>query len=895
MNTPALPHLSVLLSILADHPQGLAPEELLVQLKDRGVGISRPTLNRILVQGRNEGKLVASGLTTGRTYRLAQASDVAPVLPASAQAPPAPAADIVSAYGSKIWSTADVLRGVGIKQSEWPTLMMPFFALMLLESRVRQLRQRALDKLFAGGKTFDGKNPDHLANLLDYYNAYSPSTNNTHHKSLLLHDEGLAKLVEGGPSNLEGRLATYLNGFDSGTQQLLGFAEESQEKFLGIKVAIKALAAKGSQHLFEWCNLWSKVDLIAYDSSAITTLEEHIKRRWADISADTAGEHYTPHDLIALVAEIADDYFTRHPPENNVLSVYDPTCGGGNMLFGVADHLSRSADKRQAKVTVKTYGQEINDTLYALAAVESRFRQHSDIRYGNTLTADQFPGQFFNCLVANPPYGVDWKGSEKAIRDDASGRFAGGCLPPVSDGQHLFLQHNIHHLVSLTGLAFVFCSGSTLFSGDAGGGESNARVKYFQADDNVLGIIQLPKEEFFNTGINTYLWIFSKSKPAGLKDRAFFLDASALGTRLRKSLGSKRNELNAEARELIVKLMREAELNAATLAPSDVPDEKGQLAAGARGPDGRRALNVGLALRGTPVTVQLEDPREQPSTLRLLATDEVCYNRLELELTRGQPALLDTLAVESPSVLILPQTLTTQDARHAAAAGTGLRLSSGMDIDTAMEAVAHFEAEQGIITDVDDRIQEFQADPRTLVGTIKALLQEGPVRVDGALAIARDKGARKTKGKVSQPSPDHHDFLAWNIPGQPQDRTLYEVKGQEWRERGRAAMTVATKIKAGKNDEPERLVLDLGFGPDVDRDSETVPFSSHESLNKVFQDTFLDRWVKDPYVILDKKVGCEVNFNRLFPKSGDNKTVAQVEADIAALDAELLKLRQGGQ
>lgn len=868
-----LPHLTTLLTILADYPEGLTPEQLLAAMKDRGGEISRPTLNRLLVQGRETEKLVASGLTTGRTYRLANEEEqsIQTTTPV-ATSQTAPTQDIVSAYGSQVWNTADVLRGVGIKQSDWSGHMMPFFALMLLESRVLRLRDAAMNELFDGGKSFDPNNRHHRSDLDDYYRANTPSTNSTRHVDLLMSGEGLAHIGRGGSSGIETRLRDYLAGFDNQTQRLLGFGAATQEKFLGIETTIKVLAGKGSEHLAEWIRQWGKVDLRGYESADITTLEEHIKRRWADISADTAGEHYTPFDLFGLVTDLAADHFARHPIAKDFLTVYDPTCGGGNMLFGVADRLRELSNQQGKHLTVKAFGQEINDTLYALAAVEARFRPHSDIRYGNTLTSDQFTGDTFDLIVANPPYGVDWKGVEKDIAKDATGRFPEGCRPPVSDGQHLFLQHVQAHLAD-EGLAFVFCSGSTLFSGDAGGGESNARLKYFKTDDCVMGVIQLPKDEFFNTGINTYLWVFKKSKPESLAGRAFFLDLSELATKLRKSLGSKRNELNADARAKAVNLVRAVEETA------------DQLLASPRLANGRREQTLGLDVDGNVV-----DCAKTRATLRLLDTNEVCYTKLELELTRGQPAYRDKIDFKTANLLVLPAGLGAEQAREQVLANKGLQLFTDMELDDAIDSLARFEVETGLVMDVDDRIQELQADTKTAVGAIKALLADNPLLVNGLASITQ---AGQEKTKKSDTVWEELTF-AWNVPGQTQERSLFQVKDSQWTELGRAALNVTVKTKVNKKSGEERLVLTLSFGPDTEKDTETTPYSQNAQQNANLQAEFLGRWVKDPYVKLNESVGCEVNFNRLFPKTAERKSVAQINAELAALDAQLEALKREG-
>ena len=254
----------------------------------------------------------------------------------------------------------------------------------------------------------------------------------------------------------------------------------------------------------------------------------------------TAGEQYTPDDIIALIAEIIADKIPLDT--SRFLTIYDPTCGGGNLLFGVEDHI-----KTRTSRPTKTYGEDWSDSLYALAKIESRFRTDSDIQYGNTLTELHFSDKRFDVVIANPPYGVDWKGYKNEIDKDETGRFH--ALPSISDGQFLFTQHIVSQL-NETGLAVVVHNGSTLFSGDAGSGESNVR-KWMLDNDWVEAIIQLPTDEFFNTGIYTYLWVFNKQKPADHADRIILINASDRYRLLKKSKGKKRKEMDAPNRVTI--------------------------------------------------------------------------------------------------------------------------------------------------------------------------------------------------------------------------------------------------------------------------------------------------------------------------------------------------------
>ena len=430
-------------------------------------------------------------------------------------------------YESQVWSTADLLIGAGIKQSDFPKFMMPFFALIMVESRL--IREATnLKKDF--GKDDTDAFIEEFKDLELGYNDYVVRKNKTL-KDICKNDK-----------TFDVDFHAYLKAFDPETRNLLGVDKANEEeKFLDISGISGQLRKK--RILFDTIKAWSEVDLTPFNNSEITTLEEHIKRKWADISAETAGEQYTPDDIIYLISEIIT---SKLADNGKFLTLYDPTCGGGNLLFGVEDKIKETFNR-----PTKTFGEDWSDSLYALAKIESRFRVDADIRYGNTLTNISFIEKKFDIVVANPPYGVDWKGYKKDIENDTTERFID--LPSISDGQFLFTQHIVSQLAD-DGISIVVHNGTTLFSGDAGSGESNIR-KYFLDEDFVEAIIQMPTDEFFNTNIYTYLWIFNKNKPAERKDKVILINASELYKPLKKSRGKKRKYMEPENREAIVKAL----------------------------------------------------------------------------------------------------------------------------------------------------------------------------------------------------------------------------------------------------------------------------------------------------------------------------------------------------
>lgn len=438
----------------------------------------------------------------------------------------------VMQYESDIWAIADYFISAGIKQSDFPKFMMPFFALVMLESRMRKVIHRIEKE--DGLKRGDAEFAEAFRDEDCGYNAFIVE------KGKMLSD------ICKSDTTFEQDFKEYLQGFDENIKMLLGINRGTSEaKFLNIEGIVGELRQK--KILFGVVTKWAQIDLEPYDNSEITTLEEHIKRKWADISAETAGEQYTPQDIIALISDIAVMMMQR--PKNKYLHVYDPTCGGANLLFGVADRLKATYPQ------IATYGSEWNDALFALASIESRFRDESKIRYGNTLTEYPFADKEFDLVVANPPYGTPWKGFQKEVLSDEKGQFK--FFPGTSDGQLLFMQHNLARLAD-DGICIEVHNGSSLFSGDAGSGESNIR-KYMFDHDWVDAIIQMPSDEFFNTGIYTYLWIFNKNKPESHKDKVMLINASEHWKLMKKPMGYKRHEITEEQRRVIVSALESYE------------------------------------------------------------------------------------------------------------------------------------------------------------------------------------------------------------------------------------------------------------------------------------------------------------------------------------------------
>ena len=278
---------------------------------------------------------------------------------------------------------------------------------------------------------------------------------------------------------------------------------------------------------------------------------EELIRKFAELSNETAGEHFTPREVIRLMVNLIfiedDDVLT--PGNAVVRTVYDPTAGTGGMLSVAAEHLL--AHNPAARLTLS--GQELNDESYAICKADMLIRGQpvENMVAGNTLSEDGHAQRKFDYMLSNPPFGVDWKKVEKQVRAEHEqkgfdGRFGPG-LPRVSDGSMLFLLHLLSKMAPVVdgkgGSRFgIVLNGSPLFSGGAGSGESEIR-RYLLENDLVEAIIGLPTDMFYNTGISTYVWIVSNKKPAERRGKLQLIDASSFWQKMRKSLGSKRKEL----------------------------------------------------------------------------------------------------------------------------------------------------------------------------------------------------------------------------------------------------------------------------------------------------------------------------------------------------------------
>ncbi len=449
---------------------------------------------------------------------------------------------------SFIWSVADLLRG-DYKQSEYGKVILPFTVLRRLDCVLATTKADVLAENDA--KTKLGLNPDPFLLRKAGQSFYNTSPLD------------LAKLL-GDQDNIRQNLYSYIQGFSPAARDIF-------ERF-DFYTQVERLAKAGLLYLV--AEKFANIDLHpnTVDNAQMGLVFEELIRKFAEISNETAGEHFTPREVIRLMVNLMfiedDDVLT--PGNAVVRTIYDPTAGTGGMLSVAGEYLLEH--NPAARLTM--FGQELNDESYAICKADMLIKGQDvgNIVVGNTLSDDGHSSRKFDYMLSNPPFGVEWKKVEKEVRKEHTekgfdGRFGPG-LPRVSDGSMLFLLHLIAKMRPAVdgGSRFgIVLNGSPLFTGGAGSGESEIR-RYVLENDLVEAIIGLPTDMFYNTGISTYVWILSNKKQDDRKGWVQLIDASSFWQKMRKSLGSKRKELSDDHIATITRLFGEfAEADQATV------------------------------------------------------------------------------------------------------------------------------------------------------------------------------------------------------------------------------------------------------------------------------------------------------------------------------------------
>lgn len=444
-----------------------------------------------------------------------------------------------------IWSVADLLRG-DYKRHEYGQVILPFTLLRRLDAVMAPTR----DAVRARNASLEVQNKDRLLELAAKLPFYNTS------------DQDFASIASDAP-NVAKNLRDYINGFSPNVRKILSrFDLDNQiTRLASAKILYKVVGQFNAMR-----------DLDKLSNHDMGYVFEHLIRKFAEDSNETAGEHFTPREVIKLMVNllIAPDAETI-AGEGQVINILDPACGTGGMLTAAEDHIKSI----NPKAKVYLFGQELNAESWAICQADMLMRnQPGRIYFGNSFSDDGYPNQKFDYMLANPPFGVEWKKVKDAVEAEAeighAGRFGAG-TPRINDGSFLFLQHLLSKMEPVEGkgtrLGIVF-NGSPLFTGAAESGESKIR-QWILENDWLEGIVALPDQLFYNTGISTYFWILSNRKSEKLRGKVALVDARDQWEKMRKSFGDKRKQINDEQIKHITELYVDALNGAVDEEPPD--------------------------------------------------------------------------------------------------------------------------------------------------------------------------------------------------------------------------------------------------------------------------------------------------------------------------------------
>ncbi len=664
---------------------------------------------------------------------------------------------------SFIWGTADLIRD-SFKRGKYQDVILPLTVLRRIDSVLAPTKENVL----AEYNKYKGK-LDNLDPLLRQASGYAFYNTSRYDFERLVAD----------PPNVAANLRNYIAGFSPNMREVI-------EKF-DFDNTINKLVEAGLLYLV--VERFKGVDLspAAIDNHAMGTVFEELIRKFNEALNENPGEHFTPRDVVSLMVDLmlAGDADRLRKP-GKAVTVYDPCCGSGGLLTIAKDHIHQTISPG---VRVMLFGQEVNPETFAVAKSDMYMNDPAgldadNIAFGSVLSDDRHAGKRFDYVIANPPYGKDWKRDEAAVRAEYdrgfAGRFGPG-LPSISDGQMLFLEHMIAHLQKPEeggARMAIIMNGSPLFTGDAGSGPSEIR-RWILENDLLEAIVAMPEQLFYNTGIATYVWVVTNRKSAERAGKVLLIDATSFWTPMRKSLGDKRREIPADKQAEILTLL---------------------------------------------------DAFEEGEHCRVFPTTHFGYRKITVE----RPVKLNFQAS--------PERIARLDDEKAFA-----KLAESKKKDPEAKAAE------------DAAGREFQ-------DAIKAMLATMP----GDLFTDRDAFAEELK-------------KAEKATGTKLDATLR-----------RAVLSALSK-----RDEEAPAIADKDGDPEPDselRDTENVPLS--EAVEDYFAREVLpyvpDAWINE--AVRDQKdgevgkVGYEVNFNRYFYVYTPPRPLEEIEADLKAVEGEILEL-----
>ena len=770
-----------------------------------------------------------------------------------------------------IWSVADLLRG-DFKQSQYGRVILPFTLLRRLECVLALTKDAVVaeaEKMKNSALPEEAKEKFLLrASGLTFFNASAMD---------------LGKM---GQNDIKSNLESYVQSFSKDAREI--FEHFKFSEFVG--------QLEDANLLYKVVEKFATTDLSPQKISNhdMGLVFEELIRRFAESSNETAGEHFTPRDIVGLTTSLVfmedDDALVK---DGIIRTIYDPTAGTGGFLSSGMEYLH----KMNPNAVMRAFGQELNPESYAICKADMLIKGQdvSRIKLGNTLSNDQLPADQFDYMLSNPPFGVDWKKIEGEINDEHqqkgfNGRFGPG-LPRVSDGSLLFLMHllskmrGIHNAdgsISNGGRIGIILNGSPLFTGGAGSGESEIR-RYILEADLLEGIVALPTDMFYNTGIATYVWILSNKKSAERKGKVQLIDGTNLCGKMRKSLGSKRNLMGEDDIRLITQTFGDFKVVDATsleeLGLDKAPEQKsnrGRQSATVKTETtktfaskifsttdfGYRRLTIERPLR---LSAQVTD--EAIATLRFApkpfnAPMERLYEAFSAQWQDDNYG--DFLAIEAEvRVIIKAEFAELKEKQIKDLLDSKLWLSQRTLMDKARQIQTALGAQAGGKTRVSDDFNQFQL-------TLKVAIKTSGVKLD-------TKENKQFIDAITTKNPDAEPVVKKVLKEDAQPLYgAFEYKGK---------------------------VVEFEQDGDL-RDNENVPLNPSVATSDLIENYFKSEvlpHVDDAWINADKRdakdgevgiVGYEIPFNRHFYVYQPPRQLEEIDADLDAVSAEIMKLLQ---
>ncbi|WP_435980558.1 type I restriction-modification system subunit M [Psychrobacter sp. DM4] len=783
-----------------------------------------------------------------------------------------------------IWSVADLLRG-DFKQSQYGRIILPFTLLRRLECVLSETKAAVVAE---NQRIADMGLPEEAQEKFIIRASKRPFYN--------ISPMDLSKM---GQSDIKDNLNTYVQSFSKDAREI--FEHFKFEEFIG--------QLADANLLYKVVQKFANTDLSpeAISNHEMGFVFEELIRRFAESSNETAGEHFTPRDIVRLTTSLVfmeDDSVLSK--EGIIRTIYDPTAGtGGFLSSGMEYVLELNPD-----AVMRTYGQELNPESYAICKADMLIKgqEVNNIKLGNTLSSDQLVAEKFDYMLSNPPFGVDWKKISGEIKDEHEqkgfdGRFGAG-LPRVSDGSLLFLMHLISKLQNTTANSEqsranehhgsrigIILNGSPLFTGGAGSGESEIR-RYILEADLLEAIIALPTDMFYNTGIATYVWVLSNKKAPERKGHVQLIDGSNLYGKMRKSLGSKRNEMSDEDIKTITRSFGDFEVVDARVL--DKPEE-------VKSNRGRQSAN--------PHSKSASSPAKTFAS-KIFKTHEFGYRRITIERPLRLSAQLSDDAIETlryapkPFDMVMPalyeafgsQWTSVDDSKNYGDL-------SAVTIDARAMIKADFsELKEKQIKDVlDTKLWQDQLKIMTKAKALQAAI--GTSQFDDFNAFEKvfkqalkDTDASLDLSLDAKEKKQIIDAITWKNPeAEPVIKKTVKVANPLY-----GAFSYKPTATTQKADKPAKIVE---FQTDSDlRDYENVPLNPEVTTTELIESYFArevqphvpDAWINsDKTDAIDEEVGIvgfEIPFNRHYYVYEPPRALADIDADLDAVSSEIMQL-----